>query len=407
MNHRSARPLLRLRVEVLEDRTVPTIVWTNRLTATDTFTPAERAVVDQAITIWNGIVTNLHNGSNVLRVTITGGSQSGLDLGPGTLGETEVNVGNYQPTSASIRIAANTAIGWYVDPTPADDSEFTQPTASPYAADGGPNGSDLLSTVLHELGHALGINGANARFTSHETPGPGQDFTYHGSSGVAAELAPDEGHLASSAQPLDLMTPEVRDGRRLLPSLLDVQLLVDAYGYTVNLPPQVSAAHSAPIVPVTPPTEPTVPLLPTTPDPTTPATPIDLVPVDTSSSGTDLTGNGPATNLTGQLSVRFGKHRQKGAKLSVTVTLTNTTGQPIDGPFALVLAGLGKKAKLVNATDVSTTVVPGKPWVELDPGGDTSTLNPGQTVSMSLVISNPKHAHVNLASLVFAEDGDV
>jgi hypothetical protein len=42
--------------------------------------------------------------------------------------------------------------GWFVDPTPDDDSEFLLP------GDQGEQGRmDLLTTVLHELGHALGL----------------------------------------------------------------------------------------------------------------------------------------------------------------------------------------------------------------------------------------------------------
>src|SRR5262245_61878645 len=75
------RRCLRLRVELLEDRTAPAIVWVNRLTATDTFTPAERAVIDQAIAIWNADIANFNNGTNTFELTATGGRNSGLDLG--------------------------------------------------------------------------------------------------------------------------------------------------------------------------------------------------------------------------------------------------------------------------------------------------------------------------------------
>jgi hypothetical protein len=39
--------------------------------------------------------------------------------------------------------------GWFIDPTPADNSEFES---------GSPSGIDLLSAVLHELGHELGLD---------------------------------------------------------------------------------------------------------------------------------------------------------------------------------------------------------------------------------------------------------
>jgi hypothetical protein len=39
---------------------------------------------------------------------------------------------------------------WFVDPTPGNDSEFNDPVLPP------PAGFDLLSTVRHELGHAVG-----------------------------------------------------------------------------------------------------------------------------------------------------------------------------------------------------------------------------------------------------------
>jgi hypothetical protein len=41
--------------------------------------------------------------------------------------------------------------GWFVDPTPSDDSEFTMP-----GDQGEQNRMDLLSVLMHEVGHMLG-----------------------------------------------------------------------------------------------------------------------------------------------------------------------------------------------------------------------------------------------------------
>src|SRR5262249_36242991 len=48
--------------------------------------------------------------------------------------------------------------GWFLDPTPADDSEFSTPLAAT-RLDGGPGDRlDLLTTVMHEFGHQLGLD---------------------------------------------------------------------------------------------------------------------------------------------------------------------------------------------------------------------------------------------------------
>ena len=48
--------------------------------------------------------------------------------------------------------------GWFVDPTPGDDSEFTTP------GDQGEQGRiDLLTALMHEIGHLLGHDHERAR----------------------------------------------------------------------------------------------------------------------------------------------------------------------------------------------------------------------------------------------------
>ena len=75
------------------------------------------------------------------------------DLTGGLLAET---------TGNTVRIDQYAAgYGWFVDPTPADDSEFTASAGSQTLT--APNGSpaydraDLLTAVMHEMGHELGL----------------------------------------------------------------------------------------------------------------------------------------------------------------------------------------------------------------------------------------------------------
>ncbi len=229
------RRRVRLAVEPLENRLTPTaIVWSNRGTATDTFTPAERVVVDQAVAYWEQLTIDIGLPAPRLDVTITGGTNSGLHLG-GASGLT-ANVfsdsrGSY---SANIYIDADAGgTGWYIDPNPADNSEYARQT-SPSDFAGGPPGSDLYSTVLHELCHSLGFNDSQ-EIDAHLTPEPDGTWLYTGAGGLAALFASDKTHLSAAAHPGDMMNAVGLAGVRTLPSDLDQRILVDAYRGPVQL----------------------------------------------------------------------------------------------------------------------------------------------------------------------------
>ena len=101
--------------------------------------------------------------------------------------------------SAQITLDTNAAgHGWYIAPTPLDNSDDYLPTSDPTvfkaragsAADGK---MDMLSVLLHEYGHALGL----------EHSGNGADF-------MAASLQPGVRKLPSAAE-LTLMSQLVAE----------------------------------------------------------------------------------------------------------------------------------------------------------------------------------------------------
>src|SRR5262249_55737826 len=66
-------------------------------------------------------------------------------------------------TDGTVLIDVNAGgFGWFIDPTPADDAEFgtTGRPTDLRAAAGGPayGRMDLLTVVMHELGHVLGLD---------------------------------------------------------------------------------------------------------------------------------------------------------------------------------------------------------------------------------------------------------
>ena len=95
---------------------------------------------------------------------MTGVSVEIGDLPGKTLGEAAPNAIYIDRTAAGY--------GWFVDSTPADDSEFTD-ALGPYAL-AAPSGSpaanrvDLLTTVMHEMTHLLGYGHSDVA-RSHES----------------------------------------------------------------------------------------------------------------------------------------------------------------------------------------------------------------------------------------------
>ena len=76
------------------------------------------------------------------------------DLPNGMLGEVSGKTLYISPDAAGY--------GWFVDPTPDDDSEFADVlvahTLAAQAGSPAANRVDLLTTVMHEMGHVLGYS---------------------------------------------------------------------------------------------------------------------------------------------------------------------------------------------------------------------------------------------------------
>ncbi len=173
-------------------------------------------------------------------------------------------------TAATIRIDTRNGLGgaerdWFIDPTPADNSEFDMrqslwrdiPTStqqdfynttapadvpatfeigyqgvavSPLAASRG----DMLSTVLHEVGHAIGMSSGNPATRSEVMPDGDYDFDPAYIFGVdlaveAADSIDDDdgtlipnGNIAHLGNDRALMFPSRSAGTRRLPSHTDL-----------------------------------------------------------------------------------------------------------------------------------------------------------------------------------------
>ncbi|MEL7079486.1 MAG: hypothetical protein AAGM46_26700, partial [Cyanobacteria bacterium J06582_2] len=116
-------------------------------------------------------------------------------------------------------------VGWFIDRTPLDNSEFIAQDTDSYllaATESEANAKyDLLTTVLHELAHIYGfIDGYEGFDTNVETENGTTKFI-----GDDFEAVLDGEHLDKLAHPNDLMNTHLAPGIRKLPSELDVQIL--------------------------------------------------------------------------------------------------------------------------------------------------------------------------------------
>ena len=173
------------------------------------------ALVGQALALWqraDPAVPPLQ-----LRVAIA-------DLPAGQLGAASITQldASGRPSEGQIALDWNgDGAGWFVDPTPLDASEFSDPTSAAFGH------YDLLSVIAHELGHALGFLDGYDGFDQHVVVAPDGSLSFQ-SSTVRAALTPDGSHLAGV--PTDLMSDDLGLFERKLPSALSAAIVAQAQG---------------------------------------------------------------------------------------------------------------------------------------------------------------------------------
>jgi Concanavalin A-like lectin/glucanases superfamily len=225
--------------EHLEERKLlSTIIWANRWDFDTEFGPntaTARAVIDQAVVDWQNAISSFN-------YAVPQNYQFNLyvaDIGDPTVlangSVASVSIPDLKPTRGSIVMDDNAAGGgWYFDPAPADDVEFTIPIA-PFAAlgptSGVPAGTDFYSVVVHELGHALGMSRNSSRWVAAAQNGlillPDNSYAF---------LDPDKVHIDAFYHPFDAMNPGIGPGMRKVISTLDLKVLAKVFDYGVNLP---------------------------------------------------------------------------------------------------------------------------------------------------------------------------
>jgi hypothetical protein len=126
-----------------------------------------------------------------------------------------------RPSSATITLDDDgNGVGWFIDTTPEGNSEFRAGVGGDYFtanSDSQAYGKyDLLTTILHEMGHTLGIINGYSEFDKYV-----RSNKFVTASGTEITLTPDGSHLDSTLYPYDLMNTSLKTGVRKLPSAMD------------------------------------------------------------------------------------------------------------------------------------------------------------------------------------------
>lgn len=274
-----ATPVRRSAVATCESlevrRLLSTINWTNRVVS-DNFgiyganANLARSIVDRAIDDWERVIVdfNYAGGGNTYNVEISAAPISGRGV---TSGITRDNAVDKKPTSADITMDDNGGGGgWYFDPvigTSAvpDDGEFNT-NLSPFEGDAGNVGNDFYRTILHELGHAMGILNSTGFLKIGDfltnggaDPNNGAEtlrlLDFNGDNVTDYTLTTDGGgHMFEGGgaytgpiHPNDLMndgrTVATGDTIRQLITDDNARLLRDVYGYTIALPSTINTFY--------------------------------------------------------------------------------------------------------------------------------------------------------------------
>jgi large repetitive protein len=170
-------------------------------------------------------ITNLPTGQ-LAEATITGYDQLG------------------RPNTATISIDDDAnGVGWFVDSTAGDNSEFTgtdtyfQATSNSAAS----GKYDLLTAILHEMGHTLGFINGYSQFNQNIK---GRQFYTDSTHSYA--LSSDLSHLDNTLYPNDLLNTNLKPGIRKLPSTMDwaiINTINSGVGSGVSGVGMVNPAH--------------------------------------------------------------------------------------------------------------------------------------------------------------------
>jgi len=180
-------------------------------------TAAQRTVIQQAVGEWERIILTRGFTPAGYPITFSNGPLAG-----GTLARATVS--HYVPSgdliSTEIVFDDDGSTTWFVDTTPANDSEFS-PTP--------PAGTDLLSVARHEIGHAVGF------IDTPRVTGLLSGNTFDPSRlNIAA--VDSGGHSDPDLHVNDLMVPTIGASTRRAISLYpDSALIARAYHYDITM----------------------------------------------------------------------------------------------------------------------------------------------------------------------------
>ena len=266
-----------------------------------TFNAGEKGVISQAVSQWQSSITTAGVMNITVLKSNLGGNLLGLASNyTSSLGDSDFDGKlNGVSTGGLIQLDDRTGIGevpFFVDNTPTDNTEygagntayhFLAPNASPAK-----NFYDMLSVAKHEVAHVLGFTQSFDNFFDNLAPSPvvaeGNRWVYvfggAPSIGPAAQYLPDATQIVGFLNggvymreweesvtgpgpvpshvdeytgppgpappatgigaiagffPDDLMNPLTNLGERMIESDVDLDILADAYGYTVIPEPTV------------------------------------------------------------------------------------------------------------------------------------------------------------------------